>query len=143
MYPIWGFANRQRFLLFMNIKPADKHNIDHWITPIVRQPDRTWYNFFGYVCNKNYCYIDVDETFKIPFVCKFFEPHPQVQARLGFCSVDIDEPEKFSGFDMCQNVRVKSRRPNGVNDRMVETRKADLKTLFIIFDWYIEQIFLV
>lgn len=35
---------------------------------------------------------------------------------------------------MCQNVRAKSRRPNGVNDRIVETRNADRTMLFIILE---------
>lgn len=76
----------------------------------------------------------------LPFVWMCIEPHPQVQPRLGFFSVIIDVPDMFSGFDMCQNVLVKSRRPSGVNERIAEIRNADpadLTMLFIILemDW--------
>lgn len=123
------------FELFINVNHYNNFDLQNPLNN-THCNDNHWtgYTFFlGYVDMKIIVKKVINGTFNLPFVCTLFEPHPQVQAKLGFFSVDIDAPCKFSGFDMCQNVRVKSRRPNGVKDRIVEeTRNADLTTLFII-----------
>lgn len=76
----------------------------------------------------------------IPLVCNWLiEPHPHVHDKLGLWRRIELAAWDSAPFDMCQRVRVNSRRPSDLgtgatSDFRADKRKVDLTRLFIMFD---------